>query len=78
MPEIKAEGQTLPTIELERGVTLRGMVIDENGKPVAGARVTGSWDRVGPGFKDQNGATVFLGSTFSATAKSRRCRPVRT
>ena len=36
MPEITGDGQELPPIELERGVTLRGIVVDEEGKPVAG------------------------------------------
>ena len=70
MPEITGDGQELPAIELERGVTLRGIVVDEEGKPVAGARVLGKWDRTGPGFKAANGATMFMGSTFSVTAKS--------
>ena len=37
MPEITGDGQELPPIELERGVTLRGIVVDEMGKPVTGA-----------------------------------------
>ncbi len=70
MPEITGDGQELPPIELERGVTLRGVVADEEGKPVAGARVLGKWDQIGPGFQAANGATMALGSNFSATAKS--------
>lgn len=70
MPEITGDGQELPPIELERGVTLRGIVVDEEGKPVAGARVLGKWDQIGTGVKAPNGATMFLGSNFSATAKS--------
>ncbi|WP_165230107.1 M56 family metallopeptidase [Aquisphaera insulae] len=68
MPEIVGDGQELPPIELERGVELRGLVVDEAGQPVEGAGVVGEWDRIGPGVEQPNGATMFLGSTFSATA----------
>ena len=70
MPEITADGQELPPIVLERGVTLRGIVLDEDGKPVAGARVVGRWDQIGPGFKAPNGSTMAMGANYSATALS--------
>ena len=70
MPEITADGQVLPPIELERGVTLRGVVVDEEGKPVAGARVLGKWNRIGPSIKFPNGATGAMGFNFSATSRS--------
>jgi beta-lactamase regulating signal transducer with metallopeptidase domain len=68
MPEITADGQVLPPIELERGATLRGIVVDENGRTVAGASVVGKWNTIGPGIKAPNGATMFMGSNFSAKA----------
>jgi beta-lactamase regulating signal transducer with metallopeptidase domain/protocatechuate 3,4-dioxygenase beta subunit len=70
MPEILTDGQVLPAIELERGETLRGIVVDEDGHPVAGARVLGAWDQIGPGVKAPNGATMFMGSRFTAKADS--------
>ncbi|QEH37771.1 Regulatory protein BlaR1 [Aquisphaera giovannonii] len=70
MPEVVADGQELPPIELERGVALRGVVADEARRPVAGARVVATWDRIGPGVKQPNGATLHLGSRFNASAST--------
>jgi len=70
MPEITRDGQELPPIELERGVTLRGIVVDEMGKPVDGARVLGRWSRFGSAVMSPIGGTMTRASGFSATAKS--------
>ena len=45
------DGQMLPPVELERGVTLRGIVVDEADKPVVGADVEGKWDKICPSIR---------------------------
>jgi protocatechuate 3,4-dioxygenase beta subunit len=70
MPEITGDGQELPPIELERGVSLRGIVVDEEGKPVARATVLGKWNRIGPAVKAPNGADMAIGFDFSVRAKT--------
>jgi beta-lactamase regulating signal transducer with metallopeptidase domain len=65
----KADGQVLPPFELVRGQTVRGIVVDERGTPVAAAKVTGKWDRIiGPGPKDSPG--MMMGANYSASATS--------
>jgi len=61
------DGQTLAPIELERGVTLRGIVVDEAGKPVAAAEVQGKWQIITPANSPDHPGMSF-GSTFSAAA----------
>ena len=63
------DGQAIPPVELVRGETLRGVVVDDHGKPVAGAKVHGKWDRIiGPGPKGSPG--VAMGANYSALATS--------
>jgi protocatechuate 3,4-dioxygenase beta subunit len=58
-------GQVLAPVELERGATLRGRVVDEARNPVAGAIVKGVWNKfIGPG--PQRGSSV--SARMSATA----------
>ena len=64
------DGQILPTIELERGVALRGVVLDEAGQPVPGAAVEGKWTQLGEPFKGPNGANGVLISNWSSAATS--------
>jgi hypothetical protein len=45
LPISRANGQLLSAIELERGETVRGLVVDEGGKPVARAIVVGKWEK---------------------------------
>ena len=40
----------LPPIEVERGAGVNGVVVDEAGRPVAGATVGGQWRLDGPGW----------------------------
>ncbi len=40
--------QTVPPIELERGAAIRGVVVGDDGKPVAGAKVEAKWTVSGP------------------------------
>ena len=65
LPIGPADGQVLPPIELDRGVTLRGIVVDAENKPVVGADVEGKWDRTYPAQfsrSSRNGAgPYFLG-----------------
>ncbi len=63
------EGQTLPPVELIRGLTLPGLVVDEEGKPVADATVDGKWDRIYPANSPDHPGMA-IGRTFSATAKT--------
>jgi beta-lactamase regulating signal transducer with metallopeptidase domain len=65
----ETDGQTMPPIELDRGVTLRGIVVDAEDKPVIGAAVEGKWDRISPVNSPNNPGTA-LGQTFSTTAKT--------
>ena len=69
LPIGPADGQVLPPIELDRGVTLRGIVVDAENKPVVGADVEGKWDRTYP-LNDPDHPGMALGHTFSATAKT--------
>jgi len=64
-----SDGQTLPPIELERGVTLGGVVVDADGKPVASAEVEGKWQKFYPANSPDHPGMSF-GSTFTATAKT--------
>jgi hypothetical protein len=43
----EATEYTLPPIELDRGAAVRGAVVDEAGRPVAGALVRASWEPAG-------------------------------
>ncbi len=61
------DGLTLAPIELDRGVTLGGVVVDEAGNPVAAANVEGKWDRIYPA-NPPNPPGVSFGRTFSAAA----------
>ena len=59
----------LPPVELVRGETLRGVVVDEHGIPVADAKVVGKWDRIfGPGPNDSPG--MMMGANFPTSATS--------
>ena len=64
------DGQTIPPVELERGVTLRGIVVDAEDKPVVAAIVEGKWDRTYP-VNSPDHPGMALGQTF-------RRRPRRT
>ncbi len=64
------DGQTLPVIELDRGVTLRGSIVDESGQPVRGAKVEGKWTQLGEPFKAANGETGRFASNHTVTATS--------
>ena len=65
----KIEGQVLAPIELVRGETMRGFVVDGHGNRVADAAVEGKWERiVGPGPKGSSG--VMMGAGYSASATS--------
>ena len=64
------DGQTLPPIELERGVTLRGIVVDEAGTPgrrrlMSKGSGTGSYPANAP-----NHPGMSIGRTFSAMSKT--------
>ena len=63
------DGQTVPPVELERGVTLGGIVVDDAAMPVVGAAVEGKWDKIRPADSpDHPGMAVgFIGSTSSKT-----------
>src|SRR5262249_38658178 len=39
----QADDQALPPIEVEHGLSIRGVVVDETGKPVSGATIEGRW-----------------------------------
>ncbi len=62
-----AERFALPPIEPERGAELRGMVVDEEGRPVARATVSGEWGMSGPGgsLRAVVGATSGGDGTFT-------------
>jgi beta-lactamase regulating signal transducer with metallopeptidase domain len=64
-----ADGQTLAPVELDRGVTLRGIVVDAEDKPVAGAAVEGKWNQISPVNSPDNPGMAFS-QTCSATAKT--------
>ena len=57
---------TLPPIEVERGAGVNGVVVDEAGRPVAGATVGGQWRLDGPGWTMRAvvGATTAADGTF--------------
>jgi protocatechuate 3,4-dioxygenase beta subunit len=61
-----AERFTLPPIEAERGAGVNGVVVDEAGRPVAGATVGGQWRLDGPGWRLRAvvGATTAADGTF--------------
>ncbi len=63
------DGQTIPPVELDRGVTLRGIVVDAEDKVVVGASVEGKWDRTYP-VNSPDHPGMALGRTFSASAKT--------
>jgi beta-lactamase regulating signal transducer with metallopeptidase domain len=69
LPIGPVDGQVLPAIELDRGVTLRGIVVDGEGKPVMGAAVEGKWDRI-HAVNSPNNAGMAFAHTFTATAKT--------
>jgi beta-lactamase regulating signal transducer with metallopeptidase domain/protocatechuate 3,4-dioxygenase beta subunit len=58
--------QALPPIELERGASLRGVVVGDDGKPVAGAKVEGKWMVVEP--LSGRGGPTGIGHNFTASA----------
>jgi beta-lactamase regulating signal transducer with metallopeptidase domain len=63
----ESDGLTLDPVELERGVTLRGIVVDEAGQPVATANVDGKWQRIWSADSPDHPGLSFA-STFSAAA----------
>src|SRR5262249_55256021 len=60
--------QALPPIELERGASLRGVVVGDDNQPVAGATVEGKWTVIEP-IKGPGGATG-MGRNFTVSATS--------
>ncbi len=64
------DGQTLPPIELERGVSLRGRVVDEAGSPVPGAMVEGKWQQF-MGGTSPNGPFMMSNQVAKATSDPR-------
>ena len=44
MPAAQSTELVLPTVELPRGVDVKGSVVDEQGQPVAGAQVESRWE----------------------------------
>ncbi len=65
----EADGQAFP-IEVERGATLRGRVVDEAGAPVPGAIVEGKWQQSG-GSGGPGGMSLMMTPKVKATTEAR-------
>ena len=68
----RAMARTLPPIELDRGVTIRGVVVDEVRQASSRCQGRGQMDPLGEPFKAANGATGRLSRHLSATRHFRR------
>lgn len=64
--KIDAE-QTLPPIDLQRGVTLAGTVVGQDGKPVAGVSVDGRWSVTVP---VEGQREMWISDTQAASART--------
>jgi beta-lactamase regulating signal transducer with metallopeptidase domain len=65
----ETDGLTLDPIELDRGLKLRGVVVDEAGEPVAAATVEGKWQIIIPANSPEHPG-MSLASTHTAVAKT--------
>ena len=66
----------MPLIELDHGASVRGVVLDETGQPVAGAKVEGKWTHITGRLGDQlvHGSDFGRSRSIPSLGDSSRCQ----